>query len=166
MKSETTKRDYSRGGRRSNRVGYIREYRLCISIMGNYRGGNRSSPARYNRTAPRPRHVRSLRSSPPPFSLAPLSPSLFLALSSRSPACRPVCLPARLSALLSILPTLSHADNRVSQLSLSDSEGPVAPRVLIEGPSGATKGERNCGACLSVSRHFAKSLCDNSCEVI
>lgn len=37
----------SRDGRSlQDGVVYIGEYRLCISIMGNYRGGNRSSTAR------------------------------------------------------------------------------------------------------------------------
>lgn len=60
---------------------YVREYRLRISIMGNYRGGNRSW-AWYNRTGPRPQHVRSSASTLPsaPLSFAPsyLLPSLRL----------------------------------------------------------------------------------------
>lgn len=76
------------------RVVYIGEYRLCISIMGNYRGGNRSWAARYNRTAPRPRHVRSLSLS--------------------RPARRLACSPCLLSCLSWML---SRADSRVSQLS-------------------------------------------------
>lgn len=94
-------------------------YRLCISIMGNYRGGNRSSAAWYNRTALRPRHVRSLCSL---F----LSPSLSIYLYLSLLACRPACLPA----FPFVVPALSHAVGRVSQLSLGSLESPITCALI------------------------------------
>ena len=56
--------------------GYVREYRLRIAIMGNYRGGNRSW-AWHNRTGPRPQHVRSSASTYCLLLRFPLPPSSF-----------------------------------------------------------------------------------------
>jgi len=99
QKGEGNTRERGRPARAGDRVEYIGEYRLCISIMGNYRGGNRSSAAQYNRAAPRPRHVRSPRSLSLPLSFSLSRPV--------SPACRPADLPACLPFCLSCLCSLS-----------------------------------------------------------
>lgn len=100
-----------------DRVVYIGKYRLCISIMGNYRGGNRSSAAWYN---------------------CPAAATCEVPLSFSS--CLPARLPARLLFCLSWL--LSRADSRVSQLSLGSSESPVTLCVLISVESLNIKAKR------------------------
>lgn len=77
--------------------------------------------AQHNRTAPRPRHVRSLSLSRPARRLA--------CLPARPPACLSVCRGCSLSLSLFLL---YRADSRVSQLSLGSLESPVTHYASLD----------------------------------